>query len=92
MSEAKQVLTMYHRIGCHLCEQMAASLYALQEELNFTVELVDIDKDEVLRERYNVDVPVVTYQNEVIFYHFFEEASLRDALRHDSDSKETTGS
>ena len=71
---------MYYRIGCHLCEQVAASLYALQEELNFSVESVDIDKDDTLRKRYDVDVPVVTYQNEVIFYHFFDETSLREAL------------
>lgn len=71
---------MYYRIGCHLCEQMAAALYALQEELNFSVESVDIDKDETLKKRYDVDVPVVSYQNEVIFYHFFDETSLRDAL------------
>ena len=71
---------MYYRIGCHLCEQVAASLYALQEELDYSVELVDIDKNDILKKRYNVDVPVVTYQDEVIFYHFFDETSLREAL------------
>lgn len=80
MSEAKHKLTMYYRIGCHLCEQMAASLCGLQQELNFSVEQIDIDRDAVLKNRYNVDVPVVTYHDEVIFYHFFDEVSLRDAL------------
>ena len=80
MSETKHTLTMYHRIGCHLCEQMAASLYALQEELNYSVELIDIDQDETLLKRYDVDVPVVKYANEVICYHFFDETSLRQAF------------
>ena len=80
MSETKHSLTMYYRIGCHLCEQMAASLYALQEELNFDVEQVDIDKDNMLKNRYDVDIPVVTYRNEVIFYHFSDEISLRQAF------------
>ena len=71
---------MYHRIGCHLCEQMVASLYALQEELDYSVELIDIDRNEILRKRYDVDVPVVKYGGEVIFYHFFDEISLRQAF------------
>ena len=54
MSETKHNLTMYYRIGCHLCEQMAASLCELQKELNFSVKRVDIDKDEALRKRYDV--------------------------------------
>ena len=80
MNETKHSLTMYYRIGCHLCEQVAASLCVLQEELNFSVEQVDIDKDDALKKRYDVDVPVVTYRDEVIFYHFFDETSLRQAL------------
>ncbi len=80
MSE-KRTITLYHRIGCHLCEQMAASLYALQKELNFRVELVDIDQDEALKQRYDVDVPVAAYRDEVIFYHFFDETMLRQCLQ-----------
>jgi thiol-disulfide isomerase/thioredoxin len=71
---------MYYRIGCHLCEQMAASLYALQQELPFQIEMIDIDQDEQLRKRYNVDIPVVAYRDEVICYHFFDEISLRQAI------------
>jgi thiol-disulfide isomerase/thioredoxin len=72
---------MYHRIGCHLCEQMAASLYALQGELDYDVELIDIDEDEILKQRYDVDVPVVAYRDEVIFYHFFDEECLRTTFK-----------
>lgn len=71
---------MYHRIGCHLCEQMAASLYALQDELHYSVELIDINLNEALKTRYDVDIPVVKYGDEVIFYHFFDETSLRQAF------------
>lgn len=76
----KSFLTVYHRVGCHLCEQMTASLRLLQKELDFDFELVDIDQDERLRERYNADVPVVVLNDEVICFHFFEEASLRQHL------------
>ena len=76
----KSCLTVYYRVGCHLCEQMAASLRLLQRELDFSFELVDIDQDEQLRERYNADVPVVVLNGEVICFHFFEEESLRQHL------------
>ncbi len=74
------VLIVYYRDGCHLCEQMVASLFQLQAELGYEIKQIDIDADPVLREKYNVDVPVVTYQGEVVFYHFFDEVGLRKSL------------
>ncbi len=74
------VLIVYYRDGCHLCEQVVASLFQLQAELGYEIEQIDIDADPVLREKYNVDVPVVTYQGEVVFYHFFDEVELRKSL------------
>ena len=71
---------MYYRDGCHLCEQVVASLFQLQAELGYEIKQVDIDADLVLREKYNVDVPVVTYKGEVVFYHFFDEVELRKSL------------
>jgi len=76
------LLIVYYRDGCHLCEQVVASLFQLQQELGYEIKQIDIDTDPVLRERYNVDVPVVTYQGEVVFYHFFDEVELRKSLAH----------
>jgi glutaredoxin len=73
---------VYYRDGCHLCEQVVASLFELQEELKYEIKQIDIDTDQELRDRYNIDVPVVTYQGVVIFYHFFDETELRKALAH----------
>ncbi len=74
------ILIVYYRDGCHLCEQVVASLFQLQAELGYEIKQVDIDTDPVLREKYNVDVPVVTYQGDVVFYHFFDEVELRKSL------------
>ena len=81
---------MYYREGCHLCEQMTASLRWLQAELldsaqAFEIERVDIDRDDTLRERYNVDVPVVALDDEVICFHFFEEDIIRESIRTHSE-------
>ena len=75
---------VYYREGCHLCEQVVASLFQLQEELGYKIKQIDIDDDSELREKYNVDVPDVSYCDEVIFYHFFDEVALRNALQNQS--------
>ncbi len=75
---------MYYREGCHLCEQMTASLYEQQKKyplLNIKIEMIDIDDDPKLREKYNIDVPVVMYQEEVIFYHFFDDKEFERTLK-----------
>jgi len=74
-------LIVYYREGYHLCEQVVASLFQFQSELRYKIKQIDIDSDPVLRDKYDVDVPVVTFQGEVIFYHFFDETALKEALK-----------
>ena len=77
-------LIVYYRDGCHLCELVVDSLSQLQHELKYEIKQIDIDNDpqinELTRKQYNADIPVVTYQDEVIFYHFFDEIAVRQAL------------
>ena len=46
---------LYTRKGCHLCEEA----HSLLQQHGFTVELVDIDLNQELRERYGLIIPVV---------------------------------
>ncbi len=68
---------VYHRESCHLCDDVVASLSQLQKELGYKIKPIDIDKDPELNKKYNADVPVVMVNDEVIFYHFFDEKALR---------------
>jgi len=77
----QKTILVYDRQGCHLCEQMVASLFQLQQELEYEIEQIDIDTDPKLIEKYNADVPVVMLNDEVIIYHFFDETALRQALK-----------
>jgi len=79
-----KTILVYDRQGCHLCEQVVASLFQLQQQLGYEIEQIDIDSDPQLVQKYNADVPVVMYKGEVIFYHFFDETSLRHALNTDN--------
>ncbi len=73
----EDTLIVYYRRGCHLCDEMAVHLHKFQPEFNYQLEWVDIDRDPELQQRYDVDIPVVKYRDEVIFYHFFDEEQLR---------------
>jgi thioredoxin-like negative regulator of GroEL len=78
-------LIVYYRQGCHLCEQMMVSLSQQQTKhqakVKFSIKIVDIDDDPKLLQKYNVDVPVAMYQNEVIFYHFFDAEEFERTLK-----------
>lgn len=81
-NKAKTQLTVYYRLGCHLCDQMTALLVEYRDELEFEFSLVDIDADDALQARFNADVPVVALEERILFRHFFDEAILRQALQH----------
>lgn len=52
-------LTLYTRPGCHLCEEAKAAIEPVLREFGATLREVNVDEDEVLRERYGLDVPVI---------------------------------
>ena len=84
MSVFSQPLIVYYRQNCHLCEQVIVSLLQLQNELKYEIKQIDIDDESQvnteIRNRYSYDIPVVLYLDEVVFYHFFDEVALREAL------------
>ena len=76
MSGAQRRLTLYRRAGCHLCEQMLAELRPWQERYGFGIEVVDIDADPQLLERYNTKVPVLADGAVEICCYFLDEPLL----------------
>ncbi|MCK5810781.1 MAG: glutaredoxin family protein [Cocleimonas sp.] len=81
----QNTLIVYYREGCHLCEQMVAFLsqeqLKHQASIQFEINIIDIDDDPELAQKYNVDVPVAMYQDEVIFYHFFDAEEFERTLK-----------
>ncbi len=60
------LLTLYSRQGCHLCDDMLQMLQAHGLEPN----VVDVDTNLVLRERYGLAVPVLCDgDTEICRYH-----------------------
>jgi glutaredoxin len=69
-------VTLYTRRGCHLCDDALALL--LRHGLH--PQLVDIDADSALRERYNECVPVVEINGRERFRGGVNEVLLRRLL------------
>lgn len=68
-------LVLYHRRGCHLCEQMLAAIYGTYGD-EVEVELVDVDTDPALKERYGLRIPVLATGQRVICEARLDEAAL----------------
>lgn len=75
-----KTVTLYTRIGCHLCEAAEALLLTM---VGPTVRLrvVDIDSEPELTERYTVRVPVVEVDGVEIAEYEVDPAQLAAALQ-----------
>jgi glutaredoxin len=76
-------VTLYTRVGCHLCEAAAAVLAAERERSWFALEVVDVDRDPELAGRYGVRVPVVAVDGVEEFEYEVPPDLLRARLRRD---------
>lgn len=73
-------LTLYTRVGCHLCDVMKEQLDQLGARYPFSLDVVDIDCDPALQAEYNWDVPVLLVDGEKIAKYRLDEAMLRRRL------------
>lgn len=73
-------VTVYTRAHCGLCRE-AEAIVAEVAAGTADVELVDIDADPALTERYTVRVPVVAVDGRELFEYVVDPVGLRAALR-----------
>lgn len=63
-------LTLYFREYCSLCHQMLAELQPWLQKHGFALDVIDVDADPVLEERFNELVPVLMDgEHEICHYH-----------------------
>ena len=58
------LITIYSRHGCHLCEVAEATLTDLKDELKFEIEVKYIDGSNELEKLYGHEVPVIHIDGE----------------------------
>ena len=71
-------LTVLSRGYCHLCEEFIAGLKRFQGRYDFEVEVVDVDSDPGLEERWGDKVPVLL-DGERELCHYFLDHDVVDA-------------
>jgi glutaredoxin len=83
-------VTLYTRTGCHLCDEAKSQIAPVLMEFGARLREVNIDADPVLRERYNVDVPVIFLGDRRIAKHRVDLHQFRRQIleaRRRSDSR-----
>jgi hypothetical protein len=73
-------MTLYSRAYCHLCHEMREQLEALRGELDFQLEVLDVDADAALEERYGELVPVLEHEGAELARHRLDAAAVRAYL------------
>ena len=68
-------ITIYSRHGCHLCDDAQNTLESLREELNFEIEVINIDGDADLIKLYSDQVPVIHIDG--IHHDFYKVDAMR---------------
>lgn len=68
-------VTIYSRHGCHLCHVVRNEVADIQKNTPLTIEIIYIDKNAELEEKYGEQVPVILINEEI--HDFFRIDSIR---------------
>ena len=74
-------VTVYVRPGCHLCTIALDDLRELRREQDFSLDVVDIETDDVLHARYLERIPVIALDGEELYDFAVDAADLSLRLR-----------
>ncbi|GAB4300531.1 MAG: hypothetical protein Kow0096_20640 [Thiohalomonadaceae bacterium] len=74
---AQPALTLYLRHGCSLCDDMLAALRPLQQELGFSLAIVEVEEEPALEQRYGARVPVLTSPQGELCHYFLDLDRVR---------------
>lgn len=73
-------LTLYGRSYCHLCDEMLAALAPLRGEFGFAVDVVDVDSDAALEQRFGALVPVLMHADTELCHYHLDAGKIRAYL------------
>jgi hypothetical protein len=74
-------LTLLSREYCHLCHDMLEELHFMQARFSFELEIIDVDRDVALDERYGEWVPVLLAGNKEICHYHLDHSALETFLK-----------
>ncbi len=73
-------VTFFSRASCGLCIEGLHTLKLVQEDIDFDIEMINIEEDESIHEKYMLMIPVVEKDGQVIQYGNLDYATLMEHL------------
>lgn len=73
-------IKFYSRPNCALCEEGLLMLKLVQEDVPFEIEIINIEEDDDIHEKYMLMIPVVEKEGKMIQYGQLDYATLYEAL------------
>lgn len=70
----------YSRANCELCVEGLRTLKLVQEDIAFEIEIIDIEEDDAIHEKYMLMIPVVEKESRILQYGKLDYATLAEAL------------
>ena len=77
----KAHVRLYTRPGCHLCEEAKREMLAADCADQYLLEEVNIDTDPALKERYGLEIPVITINGIKAFKYRLTADDFRRAVK-----------
>ncbi len=74
-------VTIYSKKDCHLCDIAKETLLKVQQDLPFSLNEIDIERDKTAFERYKYLIPVIEIDGEKVFNYRIDENELKKILK-----------
>ncbi|MFC5540902.1 MAG: glutaredoxin family protein [Bacilli bacterium] len=74
----------FSRPNCALCEEGLTILKLVQEDAGFEIEIINIEEDDEIHEKYMLMIPVVEKDGEIIQYGQLDYVTLYEAFMNKS--------
>jgi glutaredoxin len=68
-TKLKAHVVIYSKPGCHLCDEAKETIEAAGSAVEYSLEVVNIEDQQSLMEKYKNDIPVITINGEEAFRH-----------------------
>ncbi len=78
---AEPLVTLFTKEDCPLCDEAKGVLDAARSQVEFRLELVDIERDREFYEAYKWEIPVVHVNGRMAFKHRLDLGKLVTRLR-----------
>jgi len=77
----RHTVNFYTKEGCHLCEVALEIIDLVAEKIDFQFNTIDITKDEELMMKFDLEIPVIEIDKEIVFVHKVDKQKLISILK-----------